>query len=183
MLYKYLTDSESLHYLSVLPDLVKTYNNRGHRSLKGLTPNQAFKVKNRRYVRGIHIERYASIKPQKPKLSIGDVVRVKSQSSKVSSAARAYVQQYMPEYFKVIRIHRKLPIPMYEIQSLDNNEIIQGSFYYNELSKVIPETFKIQKVIRWKGKKPHRQALVSWVGFSDKHNSWVRERDIVQTYQ
>lgn len=182
LLYRYLSDRETFRYLDVLDDLVKTYNDREHRSLNGLTPNEAFKKKNRNYVRGIHMARYAKIRPRKPKLSVGDVVRVKSVASKIATASRSYVPQFKPEYFVVTRVNTKLAIPMYQIRSMDTDEDISGQFYEAELSKVGSDVFKVERVIRWKGKTPNRQALVKWLHFGEQHNSWVAERDIVEQF-
>ena len=41
MIYKYMTQKETDVYIDVLQDLVSAYNNRGHRSLKYNTPNEA----------------------------------------------------------------------------------------------------------------------------------------------
>ena len=182
LLYRFLSDRETFRYLDVLEDLVKTYNEREHRSLNGLSPNEAFKKKNRNYVRGIHMARYAKIRPQKPKLSVGDVVRIKSVASKVATASRSYVQQFKPEYFIITKVNTKLAILMYQIKSLDTDETIVGQFYAAELSKVDSDVFKVERVIRWKGKTPNRQAFVKWLHFGNQHNSWIAERDIVENY-
>jgi transposase InsO family protein len=182
LLYKYLTDHETFRFLDVLPDLVRTYNTRGHRSLEGMTPNEAFRKRNRARVRGIHMTRYRKTKRRAPRFQVGDIVRVKSLSSKIATAARSYVEQFKAEYFIVSRVNTKLPVPMYEIKSLDSGEQIIGQFYGAELTRVEPQSFKVEKVLRWRGKAPHRQALVKWLHFSDSHNSWVDEKDILEVF-
>ena len=62
----------------------------------------------------------------------------------------------------------------YQVRVL-NNEKILGSFYKRELSSAKQNIFKIEKVIKRKNKK----ALVKWVGYSDKHNSWVPVSDLI----
>lgn len=183
LLYTYLSDRETLHYLDVLDKLVQTYNTRAHRSLDGMTPNEAFSRKNRRHVRGLHMARYAKVPWQKPKLKVGDIVRVKAApTSKVATATRSYVQQFKPEYFVITRVNKKLKIPMYTLRSMDTDEDIIGQFYAAELSKVGSDVFKVEKIIRWRGKRPNRQALVKWAHFGDQHNSWISERDIVEQF-
>ena len=182
LLYKYLTDHETFRYLDVLPDLVRTYNTRGHRSLEGMTPNEAFRKQNRARVLGIHMARYRKTRRQTPRFQVGDIVRVKSLSSKIATAARSYVEQFKAEYFIVRRVNTKLPVPMYEIKSLDSGELITGQFYGAELTRVEPQSFKVEKVLRWRGKAPRRQALVKWLHFSDAHNSWVDEKDILEVF-
>ena len=56
-----------------------------------------------------------------------------------------------------------------------NNENILGSFYTRELSPAKQIIFRIEKVIKRKNKK----ALVKWVGYSDKHNTWVAFSDLI----
>ena len=50
-----------------------------------------------------------------------------------------------------------------------------GSFYTRELSPAKENIFRIEKVIKRKNK----MALVKWVGYSDKHNSWVPLSDLI----
>ena len=181
-LYKYLSQNETLRYIDHLQDFVSSYNNRPHRSLGQMTPNEAFKKKNRTYVRGVHMMRYNKIKRLKPSLAVGDMVRVKTSPGLVASSRRAYAEQFKPEYFKVWRVNTKLPIPLYYIQSMDTGEKIQGGFYLQELSKVVGDTFKIEKIIRWRTRRGKREGLARWAHFSSAHDSWVPEEDIVQVF-
>ena len=62
----------------------------------------------------------------------------------------------------------------YQVKDL-NNEKNLGSFYARELSLAKQNIFRIEKVIKRKNKK----AFVKWVGYSDKHNSWVPFSDSI----
>ena len=62
----------------------------------------------------------------------------------------------------------------YQVRDL-NNEKFLGSFYTRELSPAKQNIFRIEKVIKRKNK----MALVKWVGYSDKHNSWVPLSDLI----
>ena len=46
-----------------------------------------------------------------------------------------------------------------------------------ELQKAKQQTFRIEKVVRRDNKK--KKALVKWKGYSDKFNSWVSFKDLV----
>jgi len=48
-------------------------------------------------------------------------------------------------------------------------EEIQGSFYEQELQKTSQEIYRIERVIKKKGKK----ALVKWLGYPESQSSWV----------
>ena len=61
----------------------------------------------------------------------------------------------------------------YQIRDLKNEKNI-GSFYTRELSPAKHNLFRIEKVI-----KREKKALVKWVGYSDKHNSWVPFSDLI----
>ena len=56
-------------------------------------------------------------------------------------------------------------------------EEIEGTFYEKELQKAKQQTFGIEKVLRRDNKK--KKALVKWSGCSDKFNSWINFKDLV----
>ena len=55
-----------------------------------------------------------------------------------------------------------------------NVEVIQGSFYEEELQKTSQTTFRIEKILRGKGDK----SLIKWIGYSDAFNSWKNTKTI-----
>ena len=55
-----------------------------------------------------------------------------------------------------------------------NGEVIQGSFYEEELQKNSQNTFRIEMILRRKGDK----SLIKWVGYSDAFNSWIDTKTI-----
>ena len=65
---------------------------------------------------------------------------------------------------------------IYQVRDL-NNEQILGSFYIRELSPAKQNIFSIEKVIKRKNK----MTLLKWVGFSDKHNSWLPLSNLINT--
>lgn len=184
LIYKYLTDRGETRYLDVLPSLVKTYNNRKHRSLNYMSPNEADATENQIIVRSIHLARYAKInthrtKKNYTKFKIGDRVRIKTDAKAPSSARRAYLQQFHGEYFVVEKINRRMPIIMYELKSMDTEEQIEGGFYANEMGHVRGDTFKIDKILETKGRGRKKKHLVQWKHFSSKWNSWVNDSDMI----
>ena len=62
----------------------------------------------------------------------------------------------------------------YQVGDL-NNENILGSFHTRELSPAKQNIFRTETVIKRKNK----IAIVKWVGYSDKHNSWVPFSDLI----
>lgn len=182
---KYMTHNQTLRYVDKIPALVRSYNERGHRSLDGVSPNEADKPRSQMWIRGIltreHAKRAAAHRTS-AKLKVGDNVRVKIMAKKITSDSRAYNPQFHGEYFTVTKVKTNMMIPMYEIKSLDTDEVISDSFYQNELQRVRGDTFKVEKVLRRRGRGPNRELFVKWLFFGDRHNSWVKASDVTNVY-
>jgi transposase InsO family protein len=182
LLYKWLSDRETTRYIDQLDNIVKSYNARGHRSLQFLSPREADKPKNEKYVRGLNMHRVAKVRRKEPTLQLGDLVRVKTDSSKISSARRAYAEQYRGEYFTIMRINKRLPIPMYTLKSLDTGEIIQGPFYASELSRTKGVVFKVEQVLRQRKRRGKKEMYVKWAHFGPAWNEWIPEENITEVF-
>ena len=184
LLYKYMTEKETERYIDALPGLVDTYNKRGHRTLEGMSPEEADRPENEDRVRAIFQNRYTKIGQQarKVKFEVGDLVRIKTDPKKITSGARAYAQQFKGEYFKIDRINRTLPNPLYHLSSTDTGEDIIGGFYANELQRVRGEVYKIERVLDRKVENGRRMIKVKWKYFGNEHNSWIPARDVVRVY-
>ena len=76
------------------------------------------------------------------------------------------------EVFTISKIQLTIPVT-YKITDY-NGEVIQGSFYEDELQKTSQNTFRIEKILRRKGDK----SLIKWVGYSDAFNSWIDTKTI-----
>ena len=168
-MWKYFTANSTNHYINVLSDLVKEYNNTSHSSIK-MTPVKASKKENKLHVwRNLYPE-HLEIYDINPKFSVGDKVRI---SKKKKTFEKGYTTRWTEEIFTIVEVKRTQP-PTYKIADL-NGEEIKGSFYEPELQKTNQEIFRIEKVIK-RGKK---KSLVKWKGYSNDFNSWVDNKDIV----
>jgi hypothetical protein len=111
------------------------------------------------------------------KFKVGDYVRVKPVRRVFR---RAYDPQFTEEIFEIVNIKRNLPILMYKIKDLNNEDII-GSFYEDELShSVKPEEFKIDKILKKKVINGIPMTFVSWKGYGKDFNQWIRDSDIIE---
>ena len=103
---------------------------------------------------------------------IGDKVRT---SYTRKSFQREYDSRWTAEIFKVKRIFMRQGQPIYTVVDWDNNPV-QGTFYEKELQKVEAsdkDLFKIEAVLKYKGKEKNNQALVKWKGWPKKFNSRI----------
>lgn len=185
LIFKHLSENETLRYIDVLPNLVKTYNTRGHRTLEGLTPNEADLPANENRVIAIFRKRYQeAAKHRKTNLpfKVGDLVRIKTDPKKISSSSRAYAEQFKGEYFRIIRINRTLPIALYYLRSTDTGENIEGGFYANELQKLQGEMYKIERVLNRRTRNGRRELLVKWKYFGDRWNQWIPAADVARVF-
>lgn len=111
-------------------------------------------------------------------MKMGDIVRI----SKTQGAFdRGYTTKWTRELFKVRGVFDTI-VPM--VYALDDyaGEELKGTFYRQELQKVSePDTFEIEDVIQTRRRKGKKEFLVKWRGYPDSFNSWVAERDMIDT--
>ena len=168
-MWKYFTDNNTYTYIDILPDLVEDYNNTVHSSIK-MTPVEASKKKNELTVwRNLYPDRL-KIHDLTPKFSVGDEVRI---SKKKKVFEKGYTTRWTEEVFTIVKIQNTNPVT-YKIADLQGEEI-DGTFYEPELQKTEQQVFRIEKVI----KKEKGKSLVKWKGYSDKFNSWVNNKDLI----
>ena len=183
LIYKYLTENETLRYIDVLPRLVRSYNRRPHRTLEGMTPFEADKPVNRHRVQAILHAQYAKrATRRRPRLAVGDLVRVKTAPKKLSSSSRAYAEQYKGEYFRIVRINRTLPIPMYYLRSYDSGDYIKDAFYAEELQRQRGDVFKIERVLKRRTRRGVPELYVKWLHFSNRWNEWIPASSVTRSY-
>jgi hypothetical protein len=177
ILYKYLSQNNTLRYVDRLYDFMDSYNRRYHRSIK-MTPNEGELSENHPKIFMEVNEKIMKLKRQnrKPKFKINDEVRIKPSRFKFR---RAYNKQFLEEIFKVSRINDNMDVIMYELKDLLDEPII-GAFYKDELSAVLDQNiYKIDKVIKRKKINGQPMALVSWIGYGPKFNQWIPEDDVI----
>ena len=59
-----------------------------------------------------------------------------------------------------------------------NDEDVKGSWYPEELQKILDNQYRIEKVLR-RRTLPNgtKEILVCWEGWPEKYNSWIPETD------
>lgn len=177
--YKYMTENETNKFVDKIDDLLKTYNSRIHRMI-GISPEQAEKDPSTHiFIRKKMGLYHMKVKRKKPKLKVGDFVRIAKIKGKFS---RGYKEQSNLEIFKIYHINEKMPIPLYHLENYSGTEKIKGGFYEFELTKSDSEVFRIEKVIRKRKKNGIKELYVKWKGFDSSFNSWIPESNVVQDF-
>ena len=171
-MWKMFSANNNTVYWDKLDKLLDDYNNKKHSSIK-MTPTEASKKVNEKQVFANLYGDEIYMKPGKPKFSIGDKVRISKYKRKVFD--KGYTPNWTEEVFVIDKINFTKPVTYNIVDLL--GEKIEGSFYGKELQKAKQQTFRIEKVVRRDNKK--KKALVKWKVYSDKFNSWVDFKDLV----
>ena len=105
-----------------------------------------------------------------PKFKAADHVRI---SKYKNIFAKGYTPNWSEEVLAVSKIKNTFPWT-YVISDLNGEEIV-GTFYEKELQRTNQKAFRIERIIKRKGKKLY----VKWKGYNNSFNSWIYKKSIV----
>ena len=179
-IYKIFYKNQSYRYIDEIQDVVGAYNSSVHSTIKmqprDVTKDNQLELWMTHYL-PLKLKEEKQIqlmKTKKRKFKEGDTVRV---TALRGAFPREYHQRFSEEYFMVKTVKTVYPV-RYKLEDL-NGEDIKGSFYAQELQKIVPPTvFKIEKIIRYEGKGFKRKALVRWMGYSPQFDTWISDNDV-----
>ena len=185
-LFKYMLHKQTHTWSKVVSDVTGAYNRSMHRSL-GRTPasvNQAneaevrlqqYLIKNKIKLPGEprpKPRKRRHPKPATPKFKVDEVVRI---SKLPTTFAREYDEKWTSELFRVKRVYKRQGVFIYKLVDWQGEDI-SGSFYSEELTKGDePEggVYKIERVIKKRGRGKRTQGLIRWFGWPSKYDSWI----------
>ena len=176
-MWRYFTEKGTNKWIDILDDLILSYNNSYHRSIK-TEPNKVNKKNEDKIYEnlyGFKKEEGDTSFLKKFKFSKGDFVRL----SKIKKTfEKGYTRNFTREIFVVDKIIAKNPVS-YNLLDLKGEELI-GSFYEPELQKVDfkENLFIIDKILKTKQVKNKKEYFVSWKDYSSDYNSWVSENNL-----
>ena len=173
ILYQYCTENATYKFYDKLQLLLESYNSRPHRMLGGLSPKDAELDINASKV-AMENEKYlCKFKKRKPKYEKNMLVRIKSERN---TFHKGYRPSFNNEIFKIVKVKLNLPIPLYTLASLDDQEVLIGNFYQFQITPVKQTEHRIEKVLK-KDKKSGK-SFVKWEGYPERFNSWIDDSDI-----
>ena len=160
---KFVKSNNTIWY-NILPELLKTYNNRYHHTIK-MKPIDVNKS-NEKHVKNT-VYNY-DITNKKPKYKINDLVRISLKRRQLFDKPSGNIK-WSEELFKIYKVSKSNVIT-YQLKDM-NNEIIKGLFYEKELqlTKNTTREYIIKKILRTK----ENQIYVKWRGYSNNFNSWI----------
>ena len=169
MLYRTMTQMYTDDWLTYLPDLLKTYNNRIHSST-GHTPEDLYHVEDA--VEDIYPDDAA----EPAKFKTGDQVRI---SRIKKTFEKGYAQSWSTEIYKVAEILDTNPIT-YKLTDRKGDPI-GGSFYAQELQKTSMERMLISKIVKKKKVNGKNMFLVEYDGYPKEFNKWLTKDEILHS--
>ena len=167
MMWKRFTAENTRTWINMLDKLIMNYNNRFHTTI-GMTPIQASMSNNQITVIENTLNKTNNIAKGKAKFKLGDRVRI----SRIKGVfEKGYLPNWSEEVYIIEGVLNTTPIT-YKIKDT-LGEILEGSFYQQELQKTNQEVYRVEKVIRKKKINGVEHGLVKWSGYSEKHNQWI----------
>ena len=170
MMKGFVKNNNTIWY-NILPNLIKKYNNRYHRTIK-MKPTDVNKS-NEKYIRDT-IYNY-KLTNKIPKFKVNDLVRISLKRRQLFDKPTGNIK-WSEELFKIYKINKSNVIT-YELKDL-SNDIIKGIFYEKELQKSKNTTgeYIIEKILKTKGNK----IFVKWRGYSNNFNSWIDKNSVTK---
>ncbi|XP_035205331.1 uncharacterized protein LOC118180336 [Stegodyphus dumicola] len=154
-------------YIDVIDKLISSYNHTWHRSIK-TEPVSVTLQNQERIWKTLYGQQPAQV-PVSSDLKIGDTVRI---SREKMVFEKGYEQNWTREIFTIYKIIRRIPV-VYKLKDLAG-EVIQGTFYKQELQKVsdsgyypVRKSFKKEETSRESG------IFCEISGVPESFNAWV----------
>ena len=133
-----------------------------------MTPTDARKPSNYQQVFKNLYKQKVSERKKEPKYAVGDKVRI---SIKKDIFEKGFTVNWSDKIYTIREVVNTLP-PTYKIS--DDRGDIKGTFYEQELQKTRENTFRIEKVLRYKTERNGtRISRVKWKGYDSSYNSWI----------
>ena len=170
MMKSFVKNNNTVWY-NILPDLINTYNNRYHQTIK-MRPKNVNKL-NEKHIKNT-VYNY-DITNKKPKFKINDLVRISLKRRTLFDKPTGNIK-WSEQLYKIYKINKSNVIT-YQLKDM-NNEIIKGQFYTKELqlTKNTTGEYIIEKIL----KTDKDKIYVKWRGYDSSFNSWINKNNVTK---
>ena len=177
---KFFQHRNSLRYIDHLQEFITSYNDTYHTGIK-MRPNKVNSNNEQMLWEQQYVEPFIMDKDKKKnkkkmkfRFKLGDRVRI---SYLITLFEREYHQKWTGEVFTVKKRWSREGIPVYEIDDYGGQDV-EGTFYEPELQRVTfdeDQPFKIEKVLKTRGRGHNKEYYVKWMNWPAKYNSWTKD--------
>jgi hypothetical protein len=171
---KYFSSEQTHRWIDQIDNFVNNYNNSVHRSIN-ISPQNALKENDSDLFN--YQYNYNNILNQNPKLKLNDHVKISFMKKPFN---KEYDEKWTNEIFLISSVRNNQGIPLYSLKDFHNDQI-EGTFYENELQKVLVNddtVYKIEKILTKRKRKGKNEYLVKWLGWPEKFNTYVSESEL-----
>jgi hypothetical protein len=173
-MWREFTEYQTNNWINRQVKLLEWYNHKEHSGIGNRTPYSVSQWPNDE----VRLDICIGSSNAKPKFQLRHVVRV---SRAKGIFEKGYTANWSQEQFTIIR--RRLGTcdepPVYYLRDHQHNEV-KGLFYEDELQLVkYPLVYLVEAVLQHD--KKNKRMLIKWLGFNDKHNSWIPEDNIIKS--
>jgi len=166
-LYRWFTKTQEHNWTNVIEHIVDSYNNTVHSSTKFSPANIDSKNEE-----DVWLNLYGNLKAPnllKARLKINDMVRISKYKHVFS---KGYIENWSIETFIVSKVLETDPVT-YRLKD-QQNELIHGSYYEDELQKVMQsDKFTVEKILDQRKVGRKIEYLVKFKGYPAKFNEWI----------
>lgn len=174
---RYMRAKHTKKWVDQLQNIINSYNNTYHRSIKQ-TPNSVDKKdENKLWELSYSLSKVSLPKKLTYKFNIGDIVRI----SRLRQPFQRYYNEHWTNELFIIRERNMYQyIPTYQLTDYAK-DLIEGIFYENELQKAYVDdktTYNIEKIIKERMNNGVKESLIRWMGWPKKFDSWIPSKSV-----
>ena len=176
-MWRSFTHRGTFDYISILPQLIKSYNHQKHSS-HGFQPVAVNSSNQETVWQNLYSNDTSAVtKRRSPKNNLTKGTRVRL-SIERGPFRKGYVGAWTEEIFTVSDIIPSNPV-VYKITD-DSGDRIKGTFYRQELQPVdkSKQVYRVEKVVGERKVKGKKYAIVKWMGYGEEHNSVIPKSDL-----
>jgi len=179
-LTRWFTHQGNKTWYRILPTFVATYNKSKNRGIFNKKPIDITK-KNEHELWEMQQRQQQQKQVKSNKSAMIPLLNyVRISRIGITPFKRNFDQNWSEEVFRVIGVDTKSQPTMYILEDL-KHDVIEGKFYKEEIQDIgplPPQVYRIEKVIRTKGKGKYKQYYVKWYGYDKSQNSWINASNL-----